>query len=80
MFMSYGQTVPLVKRLSGKEVMGPAEFFAAGAAAQIIGAFIESPIDFFKSQMFVNLSNFTWSQLHMFSHSNANKICTDKSK
>ena len=58
MFSSFGQSVNAMKKLSGTQdgqVMTIPYYFAAGAITGGIAALVESPIDFFKSQVQVEV-------------------------
>lgn len=56
MFLSYGQSVHLIQSyLTDKRPMETKWYFLAGAMTGFVSAFIESPIDFFKSQVQVEV-------------------------
>ena len=56
MFLSYGQSVHVIQEyLTNKRPMSTQWYFLAGAMTGAISSFIESPIDFFKSQVQVEI-------------------------
>ena len=50
-FLSYGQAISLVKRLSNHRELNTKDYFMAGAMTGFAVAFIECPVDLFKSMV-----------------------------